>query len=473
MLNRGSSFTRRTRTKVLHLLFITALLAVAVGTAAAEPIQDEPAEPSGTVSPEGLLNPDGTLDLSAGFEGMLDLSNWQVALDGERGPVIRPDSSSAAAPAKAWHSLSNQGISHYAVYALAVVGSDLYVGGHFAETGDGSLTNLGGIARYDTTASTWHALPNQGLNNQVRALAAVGSDLYMGGIFTQTGDGSLTNLGRIVRYDTTAGTWHALPKQGVDSVVWALAVSGDDLYVGGDFTQTGDGSLTNLGRITRYDTTAGTWHALPNQALNWYVFVLAMVDNDLYVGGLFTQTGDGSLTNLGHIARYNTTAGTWHALPKQGVDYTVHALAMSGSYLHVGGGFTQTGDGSLTNLDHIARYDTTAGTWHALPSPGLNNDVHTLAAVGNDLYMGGQFTQTSDGSLANLGRIVRYDTSATTWHALPNQGFNNWVDALAVSGSDLYVAGHFNQTGDRSLAPNHIARYGDYFEVLLPLVIRQ
>lgn len=39
----------------------------------------------GVVSPEGLLNPDGTLDLSTGFEGTLDLSDWEVILDGERG----------------------------------------------------------------------------------------------------------------------------------------------------------------------------------------------------------------------------------------------------------------------------------------------------------------------------------------------------------------------------------------------------
>jgi hypothetical protein len=80
-------------------------------------------------------------------------------------------------------------------------------------------------------------------------------------------------------------------------------VSGSDLYVGGDFTQTGDGALTNLGRIARYDTTAGTWNALPNQGLNDRVHALAVSGSDLYVGGDFTQTGDGALTNLGYIVR--------------------------------------------------------------------------------------------------------------------------------------------------------------------------
>ena len=472
MLGRSSSFTRRTRSKTLHLSLITAMLTVALGTATAQPIQAELADPSGTVSPEGLLNSDGTLDLSTGFEGVLDVSGWQVALDDERGPVLRAASSSATSPVAGWHSLSNQGLSHYVVFALAVMGSNLYVGGEFTQTADGAVTNLGNIARYNTTTATWHALPNQGLDEAVRALAVVGSDLYVGGNFTKTGDGSLTKLGRIARYDTAAGTWHALPKQGLDSVVWALALSGDDLYVGGrELTETGDGSLTNLGRIARYDTAAGTWHALSNQGLNWYVFKLEVVGNDLYVGGLFTQTGDGSLTNLGHIARYNTTTGTWHALPKQGLDNGVYALSISGSTLHVGGYFSQTGDGTK-DLNHVARYNTANTSWHALPNGGLDSLVRSIVAVGDDLYMSGQFTQTGDGSLTDLGRIARYDTAATTWHALPNEGFNSWVNALAVSGSDLYVAGYFNITGDRSRLLGHIARYSACHKALLPLVMR-
>ncbi|GAH32060.1 unnamed protein product, partial [marine sediment metagenome] len=104
-----------------------------------------------------------------------------------------------------------------------------------------------------------------------------------------------------------AGTWHALPNRGLNAFVYALAVSGDDLYVGGSFPGTGDGTLTDLGRIARYDTTTSTWHALPNKGLNNRVFPLAVSGDDLYVGGEFTQTGDGSLTDLGNIARYDTT----------------------------------------------------------------------------------------------------------------------------------------------------------------------
>ncbi len=459
MLDKYLSLARRSMTKALHLLFITGLLTIALGTVPVQSSRAEPAGPTGSVSPEGLLNPDGTLDLSTGFQGALDLDGWEVILDEGRGPVLTPTSSAPVASVTAWNALPNQGLNGD-VRALAVVGSDLYVGGQFTQTVDGALTNLGYIARYDTETDVWNALLNQGLNSTVYALAVDGSDLYVGGQFTQTNDGTLTSLGYIARYDTTDGDWHTLPRQGMSGTVYALAVSGGDLYVGGNFSQSGDGTLTNLGYIARYDTAADTWHALPNQGLNSVLLSLAVDGSDLYVGGQFTQTGDGALVSLGRIARYDTATGDWHALPNQGLNSTVYALAVDGGDLYVGGTFTQTGNGTLTNLGYIARYDTTGDAWHELPDQGLNNTVHALTVDGSDLYVGGQFTQTGDASLISLGCIVRYDTTSGDWHTLPNQGLNDEIYALSVDGNDLYVGGGFVQTGDGSLTDlGHIARY--------------
>ena len=73
------------------------------------------------------------------------MRGWEVTLDGERGPLLksvyRP-----AAPSIAWYALPNKGLSDW-VRTLAVSGEDLYVGGRFSVTGDGTLTDLGNIAR--------------------------------------------------------------------------------------------------------------------------------------------------------------------------------------------------------------------------------------------------------------------------------------------------------------------------------------
>ena len=155
-----------------------------------------------------------------------------------------------------------------------------------------------------------------------------------------------------------ANGWHALPNKGLNLRVRAGVLMGDNLYLIGKFTKTSDDSVTNLGGIARYDTASSTWHALPNQGLSEETIALAVMDNDLYAGGCFTQTVDGAVLNLGYVAQFDTTAGTWHALPNQGLNDHLHALAAAGSNLYAGGRFTQTGDVSITNLGHIARYDT-------------------------------------------------------------------------------------------------------------------
>jgi len=375
------------------------------------------------------------------------------------GPVQanRPAGCPVASQFTAWNALPNQGLSGD-VHVLAVFGDDLYVGGDFTQTDDGALTNLGNMARYDTAGETWSALPNRGLSGQVSALAVVGSDLYVGGHFSQTGDGTLTNLGNIARYDTATETWSTLSSQGLDNTVLDLAVSGNDLYVGGYFRDTGDETLTDLGCIARYDTATATWNTLPNQGLGGGAWpmpsagVLLVVNGDLYVGGNFSRTGDGTLTNLSRIARYDTVGRTWNGLPDRGLNDDVDALAVVGSDLYVGGSFTRTRDGALTSLGRIARYDTSAETWHTLSSQGLDEPVYALKVCGDDLYVGGRLTRTGDRSLTDLGRIARYDTASESWNALPNQGFDDWVRALAVCSDDLYVGGDFTQTGDALLS---------------------
>jgi len=455
-----------------NLLLAIVLLFMTIRVTPALPARANPVASSRAESLEGLLNPDSPLNLTASFQGTLGLDGLDVTADSTRESIVTPAACSTSS-ATAWYALPNLGLTPR-VRDMELAGNDLYVGGRFTQTGDGTMTNLGRIARYDTSAGTWHVLSNQGLSDEVIALAVVGSDLYVGGTFTQTVDGSVVGMGNVARYNITTSTWHALPNEGLSGSVFAMAVVGSDLYVGGTFTQSGDGSLTNLNYIARYDTTNPGWHALPNDGLNGSVWTLAADGSDLYVGGGFTQPGDGSATILNHIVRYDTTTPSWHALSNLGLDDHVTALMVSGSDLYVGGRFVQTGNGAVTNLNHVARYDVTGSTWHGLSNQGLNDGVSALTMVDSILYVGGEFIQTGDGAVTNLGFIALYDTMTATWEALPDQGLNNWVYVMVVVGGRLYVVGEFSQTGDGTVSGlNHIARFdmvGN--QVYLPLVLR-
>jgi hypothetical protein len=104
------------------------------------------------------------------------------------------------------------------------------------------------------------------------------------------------------------------------------------------------------------------------QRLDKVVEVLAVMGSDLYVGGAFTQTADGTVTNLSYIARYSCD-GKWSTLANNGLDYYVYALAVSGSDLYVGGRFTQTGDETVPNLNNIARLGAVVTLGHSVYLP--------------------------------------------------------------------------------------------------------
>lgn len=377
-----------------------------------------------------------------------------------------------------WHALPGKGLNGQ-VRALALLGDNLYVGGHFNATGDGTtLTDLGNIVRYNISTGTWHNLPNDGLNGWVYALAVLGNDLYVGGNFDATGDGTLSDLGNITRYDPNLNSWQPLARKGLNGWVITLAVSGRDLYAGGNFSTTGDLKI-DLSNIARYDTSSPEWYSLPeqpNQGLNGLVFALAVDGRNLFVGGEFTQTAGGPHTTLNHIARYNN--GTWYPMDKGGLDNNVLALVVSGGDLYVGGLFTETSDASQTNLGHIVRYDIDDEEWIALNNEGLNSNVYALEMSGDDLYVGGTFNATGDNTETGVYKIARYNIGSETWFPLPENGPSNKVNALKENGSDLYVGGSFLATNRISLVQdlNNIARFGpDYPEVkaYLPLSFKE
>jgi len=334
------------------------------------------------------------------------------------------------------------------VYALAVSGSDLYVGGNFTTAGGSAATN---IAKWN--GSSWSPL-GSGVNGAVYAVAVSGSDLYAGGRFTTAGGSAANNIAK-----WNGSSWSALgsgimaPETYYREIVNALAVSGNDLYAGGYFTNAG-GSAANS--IAKWN--GSSWSALgsgmgggPSYA-SPLVSALAVSGSELYAGGNFTTAG-GSEANC--IAKWN--GNSWSALGSgMGSSYPntpgVNALAVSGSGLYAGGSFTNAG-GSAAN--YIAKWN--GNSWSTLGS-GMNGGVNALAVSGSDLYAGGYFTTAGS---SNASYIAKWNGSS--WSALGSGmcglggGAYSYVNALAVSGSGLYAGGWFTNAGGSPA--NYIAKW--------------
>src|SRR5687768_9578103 len=149
--------------------------------------------------------------------------------------------------------MSIEGINAVLIRAAVVDGSgNLYIGGNFHTTGDGFATN---IAKWN--GNRWSALGSGISGGNLKpigacyALAVSGSDLYVGGHFTRAGG---TQAYHIAKWNGT--NWSALGT-GVSDSVYALAVSGSNLYAGGNFTTAGGMPAR---RIAKWD--GSSWSAL-------------------------------------------------------------------------------------------------------------------------------------------------------------------------------------------------------------------
>ena len=161
------------------------------------------AETDNFLSSAGFLDPDGTLKLNHSVSGLINLQGWNVKVDDERGPIFSTKESELPSPIMLsapgeWSALGsnlagNDGALNNGVNAIAVDGTNVYVGGGF--------TDAGGIAAADYIAkwngTNWSALGSNGaangpLNNYVTAIAVIGSNVYVSGGFTNINNGGTT-----------------------------------------------------------------------------------------------------------------------------------------------------------------------------------------------------------------------------------------------------------------------------------------
>jgi trimeric autotransporter adhesin len=355
------------------------------------------------------------------------------------------------------------------VRAFTVVGSKVYAGGDFSTVKNGStvLSTAAHIAVWNGTS--WAPVGTSVTGGPVEAIVANGTRIIAAGNFTTVVNGTTTIAAEgYASFDPATGKWASFGAAdgSLNGQVWAIAVHGTDLYVGGDFTSVanGDVRVPGAGYIAKWNGSA--WSALGSNgsggpALNGRVQSIAVdAAGTVYAGGSFLSvTANGSpITGAKYIARWNGSG--WSALSSDGagggsLDGRVLALALSGTNLYVGGGFLHVNDvGSILYAGTgIARWSTTAKHWYAMGGDGaghgsLNGEVNAIAVSGTSVYAGGTFTNVNQGGnvIPEADYLARWDGSA--WHAVGSNGagdgsLNHVVTALAVRGSLVYAGGYF------------------------------
>lgn len=373
------------------------------------------------------------------------------------------------------------------VRALAVIGTDLYVAGNFnrvsSNTQNAISANL--IAKWSTITNTWSPLGSASQNGTaggIDALAVSGTDLYVGGLFSRMWSSTQNGISanNVAKWDTVTGLWSPLgsaSQNGVQSgsQVLALAVSGQDLYVGGTFSNVSSSTQVAISAkyIAKWDMSGSTWSPLGDATQNGtstIVDTLAISGTDVYAGGSFTTVSSSTQNAISAkgVAKWDSSAQIWVPLgtgTQNGVSGSVDSLAVSGTSLYVGGSFYEVYSATQSSFaaNDIACWDMVAGTWSAL-GEGLQlgtGSVEALAVSGSDLHAGGTFREI--GGILNTSGIGKWNITASSWGpavpVVPGDGIigsgAGTIDAFVDAGSVVYVAGSFTFAG--SVAANNIA----------------
>ena len=210
----------------------------------------------------------------------------------------------------------------------------------------------------------------------------------------------------------------APPKENTNKTV-------DTLYIGGNFTITGDSVVNN---IAKWD--GKNWYPLGTGVTGKGVDVecMAFYAGELYVGGFIDYAGGRQASN---IARWD--GKQWYSVGT-GIDGRVTSLIVFNNELYAGGWFDNADGKPAAN---IAKWNGIS--WSPV-GQGMNDEVYTLAIYKNALYAGGWFL--SPGSKIAKWDGVKWDTVVSNIGPEHPDG-SGYIMNLTVVNDDLYAMGNF------------------------------
>ena len=272
-----------------------------------------------------------------------------------------------------------------AVFCIAVDGVHTYIGGSFTFVGP----NTGSGAKLTATSHTPNRnFPKIAGGSIYTAVPDGSGGWYIGGNFTKVGTFDRNRLAHINSDGTVDASWNP----NASSIVYTIAISGSDIYVGGNFSGTIGGQPRNY--IAKLNNTNGnadpTWNANASNSIN----TIAISGSDIYVGGFFTTIG-GQTRN--RVAKLNNTNGNADATWNPNANSTVNTIAISGSDIYVGGSFSGANSIGGQTSNRVAKLNNTNGNADATWNPNANSTVNTIAISGSDIYVGGGFSGTIGG----------------------------------------------------------------------------
>jgi hypothetical protein len=438
--------------------------------------QNKNTEVKTTMPLEKALNPDGTV--MAGFNGSFD-ANGYILKGGKFGEPRFIKKSDAAGnnilgtkyddnPDDAnWDDRFGYSPLSGPVYAIAIDGSDIYVGGYFSRANGISVNNLAkwdGMRWSNVGGGVWiegggptnkkniNSVQDVGPegNGYVYALIYSAGKLYVGGQFNYVGDGinaPMINSSNVAVWDKSTNTWQSLSTSGgsySQGSISSLLLKNNYLYVGGyinmGYGASSDNNSNNkstassyLKTFLKWDFSTHEWSDLGGNLLNSPVLCLySGAGSDVIVGGYNYIS---SIQAAG-IAIWDETTGTFNKLPGQTTSLPgpCFAITSDGAGNYYFGGMNSGG--------YLCKWSYGSDIQFISPDEGFYYFVSTLSYNNGKLYVG---LYNNTGGIAN-NFLMKYDGSS--WSTL-GSGIDGSVSTILTSGNDVYVGGEFSSAGNK------------------------
>jgi hypothetical protein len=208
---------------------------------------------------------------------------------------------------------------------------------------------------------------------------------------------------------------------------------------------------------------------------NGAVWAITVDGDDVYVGGAFTNFA--GIAAADRIAKWDAASQAWKALAPAGATDglitagTIYNIAVDAGVVYVGGKYTvDIGGYDCTNL---ATFTTATSTWEGFgscPSNELIDPTKTVYTVekipGGPLYVGGNFLNANGDSNFDFGIYGTYTGSGWSWSGLGDDGSGGAALGAFVSNIVAHPDGGVLITGDFGGAggvtgANSLARFDD------------